>query len=105
MFLLSIPFEQFEIFFFHIFCPYFRLTNYNIYVILVVSTIFLLLWLNIYIFSFQIFVPRSEENTSELQSLMRISYAVFCLNKKKKIYNRLTTSHIIYLFLLTLLIN
>src|SRR3546814_8607950 len=25
---------------------------------------------------------RSEENTSELQSLMRISYAVFCLNKK-----------------------
>src|SRR3546814_9679558 len=26
--------------------------------------------------------PRSEENTSELQSLMRISYAVFCLQKK-----------------------
>src|SRR3546814_5474495 len=32
--------------------------------------------------------PRSEEHTSELQSLMRISYAVFCLKKKKK-----TTSH------------
>src|SRR3546814_9684362 len=30
------------------------------------------------------FIPRSEEHTSELQSLMRISYAVFCL--KKKIY-------------------
>src|SRR3546814_7132310 len=29
---------------------------------------------------------RSEEHTSELQSLMRISYAVFCLNKKK--YNQ-----------------
>src|SRR3546814_10303486 len=29
-------------------------------------------------------LPRSEEHTSELQSLMRISYAVFCLNKKKK---------------------
>src|SRR3546814_3946615 len=28
--------------------------------------------------------PRSEEHTSELQSLMRISYAVFCLQKKKK---------------------
>src|SRR3546814_2011495 len=28
-------------------------------------------------------VPRSEEHTSELQSLMRISYAVFCLKKKK----------------------
>src|SRR3546814_4533445 len=27
--------------------------------------------------------PRSEEHTSELQSLMRISYAVFCWNKKK----------------------
>src|SRR3546814_8833202 len=29
---------------------------------------------------------RSEEHTSELQSLMRISYAVFCLKKKKKEY-------------------
>src|SRR3546814_2910224 len=28
--------------------------------------------------------PRSEEHTSELQSLMRISYAVFCLKKKKQ---------------------
>src|SRR3546814_1312248 len=28
-------------------------------------------------------IDRSEENTSELQSLMRTSYAVFCLNKKK----------------------
>src|SRR3546814_6895255 len=27
-------------------------------------------------------IPRSEEHTSELQSLMRISYAVFCLKKK-----------------------
>src|SRR3546814_871577 len=31
-------------------------------------------------------VPRSEEHTSELQSLMRISYAVFCLEKKKHNY-------------------
>src|SRR3546814_5266123 len=29
-------------------------------------------------------LQRSEEHTSELQSLMRISYAVFCLKKKKK---------------------
>src|SRR3546814_3605779 len=29
-------------------------------------------------------VPKSEEHTSELQSLMRISYAVFCLKKKKQ---------------------
>src|SRR3546814_5898414 len=29
--------------------------------------------------------PRSAEHTSELQSLMRISYAVFCLKKKKQI--------------------
>src|SRR3546814_5565562 len=35
---------------------------------------------------------RSEEHTSELQSLMRISYAVFCLKKKKQI-NR--TTHIV----------
>src|SRR3546814_6648984 len=34
--------------------------------------------------------PRSEEHTSELQSLMRISYAVFCLKKKKSQYH---TSH------------
>src|SRR3546814_7581068 len=31
-------------------------------------------------------IVRSEEHTSELQSLMRISYAVFCLKKKKKKY-------------------
>src|SRR3546814_7574832 len=30
-----------------------------------------------------VFATRSEEHTSELQSLMRISYAVFCLKKKK----------------------
>src|SRR3546814_7180378 len=33
---------------------------------------------------------RSEEHTSELQSLMRISYAVFCLKKKKKQNNKST---------------
>src|SRR3546814_9676532 len=33
-------------------------------------------------------LSRSEEHTSELQSLMRISYAVFCLKKKKR-----TTQH------------
>src|SRR3546814_10027836 len=32
---------------------------------------------------------RSEEHTSELQSLMRISYAVFCLNKKKHKQNKI----------------
>src|SRR3546814_1095370 len=37
---------------------------------------------------------RSEEHTSELQSLMRISYAVFCLKKKKLIL--LLFIHIIY---------
>src|SRR3546814_1370328 len=43
--------------------------------------------------------PRSEEHTSELQSLMRISYAVFCLKKKKqntresKTYIRHTQTH------------
>src|SRR3546814_8462444 len=31
-----------------------------------------------------VYVERSEEHTSELQSLMRISYTVFCLKKKKK---------------------
>src|SRR3546814_10335234 len=33
-------------------------------------------------------VFRSEEHTSELQSLMRISYAVFCLKKKKNFKNK-----------------
>src|SRR3546814_7098392 len=33
---------------------------------------------------------RSEEHTSELQSLMRISYAVFCLKKKKQKLNKTT---------------
>src|SRR3546814_6389960 len=35
-------------------------------------------------------VSRSEEHTSELQSLMRISYAVFCLKKKKKQHTKHT---------------
>src|SRR3546814_8560298 len=40
---------------------------------------------------------RSEEHTSELQSLMRISYAVFCLKKKKKIMNNITQNeHTVY---------
>src|SRR3546814_9053129 len=38
------------------------------------------------------FVIRSEEHTSELQSLMRISYAVFCLKKKKKYDNQNTNT-------------
>src|SRR3546814_4413526 len=46
---------------------------------------------------------RSEEHTSELQSLMRISYAVFCLNKKKcnyfvyHLYSHLICLHTSYL--------
>src|SRR3546814_3338112 len=36
-------------------------------------------------------VPRSEEHTSELQSLMRNSYAVFCLKKKKKTHFTIRT--------------
>src|SRR3546814_4428310 len=40
--------------------------------------------------AFKLLADRSEEHTSELQSLMRISYAVFCL-KKKKIHKHITT--------------
>src|SRR3546814_4214112 len=36
---------------------------------------------------------RSEEHTSELQSLMRISYAVFCLKKKKNTYTQQQNNH------------
>src|SRR3546814_7939076 len=36
---------------------------------------------------------RSEEHTSELQSLLRISYAVFCLNKKKKTKQSITSTN------------
>src|SRR3546814_8762965 len=40
---------------------------------------------------------RSEEHTSELQSLMRISYAVFCLKKKKETnHNQIKNNHINY---------
>src|SRR3546814_10435275 len=38
-------------------------------------------------------ISRSEEHTSELQSLMRISYAVFCLKNKKTHTNNKITSH------------
>src|SRR3546814_7598083 len=39
--------------------------------------------------------PRSEEHTSELQSLMRISYAVFCLKTKRKLEITCSVSHVI----------
>src|SRR3546814_7125308 len=38
-------------------------------------------------------IDKSEEHTSELQSLMRISYAVFCLKKKKNNYNTYKKYH------------
>src|SRR3546814_10608261 len=38
-------------------------------------------------------VARSEEHTSELQSLMRISYAVFCLKKKKQTTHNIKLTH------------
>src|SRR3546814_3630554 len=43
---------------------------------------------------------RSEEHTSELQSLMRISYAVFCLKKKKR-KEQLTQHHTYYTYTYT----
>src|SRR3546814_9748405 len=39
-------------------------------------------------------IVRSEEHTSELQSLMRISYAVFCLKKKKEQVQNDTDTHV-----------
>src|SRR3546814_1774752 len=43
---------------------------------------------------------RSEEHTSELQSLMRISYAVFCLKKKTNTYiNDCYTQHQVYMLI------
>src|SRR3546814_5271600 len=43
------------------------------------------------------FVIRSEEHTSELQSLMRISYAVFCLKKKQKSHiTKHKTHHVLH---------
>src|SRR3546814_3932316 len=58
-----------------------------IYSLLVVAfTLNYKAWLNWFLQATAIYlclmVPRSEEHTSELQSLMRISYAVFCLKKK-----------------------
>src|SRR3546814_8770248 len=55
----------------------------------------------------RILSARSEEHTSELQSLMRISYAVFCLKKKKQqliqqyIYSYEHFSRITYIYLST----
>src|SRR3546814_1039231 len=46
---------------------------------------------------YQVALPapaRSEEHTSELQSLMRISYAVFCLKKKKAKHTTTTPYHL-----------
>src|SRR3546814_3310001 len=39
--------------------------------------------------------PRSEEHTSELQSLMRLSYAVFCLKQTKQVLQETDITHLI----------
>src|SRR3546814_3972578 len=41
------------------------------------------------VYDIEMMFDRSEEHTSELQSLMRISYAVFCLKKKKQIHRQI----------------
>src|SRR3546814_2772659 len=46
------------------------------------------------------FYQRSEEHASELQSLMRISYAVFCLTKKRRTHTYITTIKITQVFAL-----
>src|SRR3546814_3878540 len=59
--------------------------DYIVLTILGVSALLgLLRGLSKEILSLVAYVARSEEHTSELQSLMRISYAVFCLKKKKQ---------------------
>src|SRR3546814_2089737 len=50
--------------------------------------VFFSLFVDLFCFTHSLF-RRSEEHTSELQSLMRISYAVFCLKKKKNINTRI----------------
>src|SRR3546814_3059460 len=55
---------------------------------MVINSIALLILYGISSDSAAYFEGRSEEHTSELQSLMRISYAVFCLKKKKKKINK-----------------
>src|SRR3546814_1692438 len=45
------------------------------------------------IVAIELYSLRSEEHTSELQSLMRISYAVFCLKKKKPIISHSLFTH------------
>src|SRR3546814_1056549 len=58
------------------------------------------LWIDAKLWGVIAMFARSEEHTSELQSLMRISYAVFCLKKKKKVLptteqNKTTIHHVI----------
>src|SRR3546814_1891468 len=48
----------------------------------------------VFYFLARLSLNRSEEHTSELQSLMRISYAVFCLKTKKTHYNDYTNNHV-----------
>src|SRR3546814_4529599 len=52
--------------------------------VLVVDSVGLILAILGFCMAFRQKFVRSEEHTSELQSLMRISYAVFCLKKKKR---------------------
>src|SRR3546814_5960562 len=54
-------------------------------------------WRNVSASRISRLLRRSEEHTSELQSLMRISYAVFCLKKTIKLQERAITNHNTYI--------
>src|SRR3546814_3729801 len=49
-------------------------------------------WYHVCVTPLSVRPGRSEEHTSELQSLMRISYAVFCLKKKNTPYHHITNT-------------
>src|SRR3546814_1754910 len=55
-----------------------------VYALPVASGISLAFWMRDHDYGYLAAILRSEEHTSELQSLMRISYAVFCMNNNKE---------------------
>jgi F-type H+-transporting ATPase subunit a len=71
------PFEQFELFYVHKFCPYFKLSNYDTYALLVILFVFTIFYVNTQLFNFQVFTPSRFQTSLEKLYTFIFDYFVY----------------------------
>ncbi|KAB2872405.1 MAG: F0F1 ATP synthase subunit A [Bacteroidales bacterium] len=71
------PFEQFELFYIHKFCPYFKLSNYDTYGLLILVLSLAIFYLNVRFFNFQVFTPSRFQSGLEKLYTFIFDYFVY----------------------------